>query len=44
MRVITVTSTRHQVVELVIGLLWLLASIAIVLYLKKYLRKTLKVA
>ncbi|GAB5589833.1 hypothetical protein Unana1_04733 [Umbelopsis nana] len=44
MRVFTVTSTRHQVVELVIGLIWLLISIGSVLYLKKYLRKTLKVA
>ncbi|KAI8582078.1 hypothetical protein K450DRAFT_228897 [Umbelopsis ramanniana AG] len=44
MRVYTVTSTRHQVVELVIGILWLVSSIIIVLYLKRYLKKTLKIA
>lgn len=44
MRVYTTTSVQHQVVELVIGILWLLASIGVVWYLKKYLRKTLKVA
>ncbi|KAJ2959748.1 hypothetical protein NQZ79_g4838 [Umbelopsis isabellina] len=44
MRVYTTTSVRHQVVELVIGILWLLSSIGVVWYLRKYLRKTLKVA
>ncbi|KAI9289178.1 Nicastrin-domain-containing protein [Umbelopsis sp. AD052] len=44
MRVYSVTSTRHQVIELVIGVLWLVSSIIIVLYLKRYLKKTLKIA
>jgi hypothetical protein len=42
MRIFYITSKSHQVVEFVIGLLWMLASFAIVLFVKKYLKKTLK--
>lgn len=42
MRIFSITSKSHQVVEFVVGLLWMLASFAIVLFVKKYLKKTLK--
>ncbi|KAF1801387.1 Nicastrin-domain-containing protein [Mucor lusitanicus] len=42
MRIFLITSTSHQVVEFVLGLLWMLASFATVLFVKKYLKKTLK--
>lgn len=42
MRIFYITSKSHQVVEFVIGLLWMLTSFAIVLFVKKYLKKTLK--
>lgn len=38
-----VTSKTHQVVELVLGILWALASFATVWFIKKYLHKTMKI-
>ncbi|KAK4512992.1 uncharacterized protein ATC70_003703 [Mucor velutinosus] len=42
MRIFSITSTSHQIVEFVVGLLWMLASFTTVLFVKKYLKKTLK--
>ncbi|KAI8365653.1 Nicastrin-domain-containing protein [Choanephora cucurbitarum] len=42
MRIFLVTSYTHQVVEFVVGLLWISLSIVTVFFLKKYLKKTFK--
>ncbi|KAI8075954.1 uncharacterized protein B0P05DRAFT_149172 [Gilbertella persicaria] len=42
MRIFLTTSHTHQIVEFVIGLLWLITSFISVFFVKKYLVKTLK--
>ncbi|OAD77687.1 hypothetical protein PHYBLDRAFT_164583 [Phycomyces blakesleeanus NRRL 1555(-)] len=42
MRVFLVTSTKHQVIELVVGVLWTLISIAVVIFGRSFLKKTFK--
>ncbi|KAI7901564.1 Nicastrin-domain-containing protein [Cokeromyces recurvatus] len=41
-RIFSVISKTHQVVELMVGLIWTITSIIIVFITKKYLKKTLK--
>lgn len=41
-RIFFVVSNAHQIVELVVGLIWFIVSFATVFVLKKYLRKSLK--
>lgn len=43
MRIFLVTSKSHQVIELVVGLLWISISFTVVLLLQKYFKKALKI-
>ncbi|GAA5797439.1 hypothetical protein HPULCUR_002823 [Helicostylum pulchrum] len=42
LRIFLVTSKTHQIIELVVGLLWMTISFMLVLFLKRYLTKTFK--
>jgi hypothetical protein len=41
-RTFLITSKRTQIMELMVGLAWLIISIITVLFIKRYLKKTLK--
>lgn len=43
LRTYLVTSKTHQIVELVIGILWTLFSIAAVLFNRKYMKRAFKI-
>ncbi|ORY89548.1 Nicastrin-domain-containing protein [Syncephalastrum racemosum] len=42
-RIFLVTSWTHQVVELIVGILWLIASVLGVLFVQRWMKKTFKV-
>ncbi|KAI8971483.1 Nicastrin-domain-containing protein [Mycotypha africana] len=41
-RIFSVTSQSQQIIELIVGILWAILSVVAILFMKKYLKKTLK--
>ncbi|KAI8979952.1 hypothetical protein BDB01DRAFT_249429 [Pilobolus umbonatus] len=42
-RIYSTTSNSHKTVELIVGILWMVTSMVTIIYIRKYLRKILKI-